>query len=206
MVPPRLPDGHVSALADSARPLANSSGELLDRAKRGDRAALDELVERYLPALRRWASGRLPRRVRDIADTADLLQDTLLQTFKRIDGFVPEGDGALFAYLRQAVLNRIRLEFRRERARPPRADLDSRHPDASPSPLDHAVAAELWTHYEVALERVSEHDRHLIVARLERGRSYAQIASGTGRPNANAARSAVVRALMRLADEMRHVE
>ena len=59
------------------------------------------------------ASGRLPRWARDTADTQDLVQETLFQTFKKIEKFEARGEGALFAYLRQAILNRIRDELRR---------------------------------------------------------------------------------------------
>src|SRR5689334_13929045 len=85
---------------------------LLTRARAGDAAALDDLFGRYLPALRRWASGRLPRWARDLADTHDLVQEALAQTFKRVDGFQHRGEGAWQAYLRQAVMNRIRDELR----------------------------------------------------------------------------------------------
>ena len=52
-----------------------SSVELLERARAGDSDALDRLLGRYLPRLRRWASGRLPRRARDLSDTDDLVQE-----------------------------------------------------------------------------------------------------------------------------------
>src|SRR5688572_17977758 len=90
-----------------------SSQTLLARAQTGDRAALDSLIARYLPRLQRWATGRLPRWARDVADTQDLVQETLFHTFQRISAFEPRGEGALYAYLRQAVLNRIREELRR---------------------------------------------------------------------------------------------
>ncbi len=53
-----------------------------------------------------------------------LVQDTLLQTFKRIDAFEPRRVGALQAYLRQAVLNRLRDELRRKGRQPPTVELD----------------------------------------------------------------------------------
>ena len=61
---------------------AESTFQLLAQARAGDRTALDTLFARYLPPLRRWATGRLPRWARDVSDTQDLVQDTLLQTFK----------------------------------------------------------------------------------------------------------------------------
>src|SRR5690349_14530494 len=91
---------------------------LLTRARSGDAHALDDLFGRYLPPLRRWAHGRLPRWAREMTDTQDLVQDALLQTFKKIGGFDCRGEGALQAYLRQAVMNRIRDELRRVARRP----------------------------------------------------------------------------------------
>ena len=38
----------------------DSSVDLLLKAQAGDNEALDRLLARYLPRLRRWASGRLP--------------------------------------------------------------------------------------------------------------------------------------------------
>ena len=84
-----------------------STLSLLERARAGDAAALDTLIARHLPRLRRWASGRLPHWARDGVDTTDLVQDTLLQTFRRMDRFEARGEGALQAYLRQGVLNRM---------------------------------------------------------------------------------------------------
>src|SRR3954452_22439030 len=86
---------------------------LLRRAAEGDGEAADRLFSRYAPALRQWARGRLPRFARDIADTSDIVQETLLQTFRNLDHFEYRGDGALLAYLRQSLMNRIREELRR---------------------------------------------------------------------------------------------
>src|ERR1700752_2019945 len=110
---------------EDPRPPEESSLALLERARAGDRDALDALMARHLPRLRRWASGRLPQGARDVADTQDLVQDTLLQTFKRIGQFESRGEGALQAYLRQGILNRIRDEHRRAGRRPGTEGLDS---------------------------------------------------------------------------------
>ena len=168
----------------------------------GDRDALDVLFARYLVPLRRWTRGRLPTWVRDIADTDDLVQDTLLQTFKRIELFEADRSGALQAYLRQAVMNRIRNEFRRLRRREPAVVLDTDAATDDPSPLDEAIGAELVDEYEQALLRLRPEERDAIVGRIDMDLSYQELAETLGRPNANAARSAVVRALLRLAEEM----
>lgn len=95
-----------------------ASLDLLARARAGDPEALNQLAARYLPRMRRWASGRLPRWTRDLAETDDLIQDSLFQTFRRLDAIDIEHEGALQAYLRQAVMNRIRDHFRRAGRRP----------------------------------------------------------------------------------------
>lgn len=192
--------------APAAGPVADlgdqPSADLLARAQAGDRAALDILFERYLVPLRRWASGRLPRWARDIADTQDVVQDTLLQTFKRVE-FLERGEsGSLQAYLRQAVMNRIRDEFRRSRRRPGREPVDSGQPAVDASPLEAAIGTEILTTYEKALGRLRADEREAIVGRIEMGLSYEELADVLERPTANAARSVVVRALVRLAEEM----
>ena len=181
-----------------------STLSLLTRAREGDRSALDELFARCLPNLRRWARGRLPVWARDLADTQDLVQDALLETFKHVDGFEHRGQGALQAYLRQAILNRIRNELKRVGRRPAATDLAPELVDSNQSPLEAAIGAEAIARYDAALARLSEDDRELVVARLELDLSYLDVADATGRPTANAARMAVSRALVRLAEEMKH--
>ena len=180
----------------------HSSLTLLERARAGDRAALESLVARHLPRLQRWASGRLPRWARDMADTQDLVQETLFQTFKRIERFEPRGEGALLAYLRQAILNRVREELRRAKRRPPRSALDSEAEDNARSPLEEAIGQEALERYERALAMLRREDRELVVARIELGYTNQEIAELFDKPSANAARMAAERAIVRLAKEM----
>jgi len=179
-----------------------STLDLLQRARQGDQEALNALFERYLPALRRWARGRLPRWTRDLRDTDDLVQETLVQTLGRLDAFQPRHEGALQAYLRQAVVNRVRDEVRRVGRRPAVGELDEELMDRGVSPLDEAIGQEAAARYEAALQRLRPEERELIVARVEMGNGYEQIAAAHGKPSADAARMGVARALVRLAEEM----
>jgi RNA polymerase sigma factor (sigma-70 family) len=181
---------------------ADSSAELLVRARAGDREALESLLRLYVPALRRWARGRLPQWARDAAETEDLVQDTVLKTFKRLDTFDFRHDGALRAYLREAVMNRIRDECRRVRRRPEIAALDERAPDGGVSPLEAAIGVEAVERYEAALGALRDEERQAIVARVEMGFSYQEIAIMLGKPSPDAARVAISRALVRLAEAM----
>jgi RNA polymerase sigma factor (sigma-70 family) len=181
---------------------AEATLQLLQRARAGDRSALDALVARYLPRLQRWASGRMPIWARDVADTDDIVQEAVLRTFARLDEFEPRREGALQAYLRQAILNRIRDELRRAASRPPSIELDPHSPDPGASPFEHAVGTEMAERYEAALTSLSDDDREAIVARVELGGTYEEVAAALGKPTADAARMAVGRALLRLAEAM----
>src|SRR5262249_24431183 len=116
---------------------AASTFELLELAKAGSSPAVNALFTRYLPPLRRWARGRLPRFARDMLDTDDLVQETVFQTLRRVQSFEPQHEGALQAYLQQAVVNRIRDEVRRAARHPASEDLqDDAFVDDAASPLD----------------------------------------------------------------------
>ena len=195
-------DRNDSREPSSDRPELHSSLTLLERARAGDREALESLIGRYLPRLQRWASGRLPRWARDMAETQDLVQEALFQTFKRIERFEPRGEGALHAYLRQAILNRIREELRRAKRRPARSELDSAAEDDARSPLAAAIGQEAIDRYERALAQLRPDDRELVVARIELGYTNREIAELLDKPTPNAARMATERAVVRLAKEM----
>jgi RNA polymerase sigma factor (sigma-70 family) len=179
---------------------------LLERARAGDADALDRLFARHVKPLRRWISGRLPKWARDMADTDDLVQDALLQTFKRIEVFDPRGPGALQAYLRQAVFNRVRDELRRKGRRPESTDLDGVELASDQSPLEEAIGSEAVDRYERALQRLRPDEREAIVARVELGYTYEELAEALGKPTPDAARKAAQRALLKLASEMKDGE
>jgi RNA polymerase sigma factor (sigma-70 family) len=175
---------------------------LLERASEGDQEAIDLLFARYVRPLNRWARGRLPVAVRDLADTQDMVQDAMLQTLRHVDSFEHRGTGSFFAYLRQAVLNRITEEFRRKARRPERGVVDSQIASPDVSPVEQAIGSETLARYEHALECLSSTDREAIIARVELGLSHREIAELLGKSSADAARMAVARALARLADLM----
>ena len=181
-----------------------STFQLIERAHAGDQEALERLFARHLKPLQRWARGRLPKWARDLADTDDLVQDTLLQTFKRIEDFEPRRVGALQAYLRQAVLNRIRNELRRNGRQPHATDLEGLEVESVESPLEQAIGREAVERYEGALKRLTAEEREAIIARVEMGYSYEELAEALGKPTSEAARKAAHRALVRLAQEMEH--
>jgi len=172
---------------------------LIEQIRAGDKSALDRLLRRFLPLLTRWASGRLPRGARDLSDTEDLVQETIISALRHLDHIEIRGEGALQAYLRRAVLNRIRDELRRHGRRGLVETLDENVRAKEDSPLEIAIGNEALERYEAALSRLSSGDREAVIARIELGQTYAEIASVLGKPSTEAARMAVNRALARLA-------
>lgn len=187
----------------STRDLTDSTCALLTRARDGDSEALNQLFASQIGPLRQWATGRLPRWARDLADTQDLIQETTLHAFERLAHFRPNGNGSLQAYLRQALKNRIRNEFRRAARHPSGESISPDVPADRTSPLDAAIRGENRARYERALSRLSPRDGTLLRARLDFGFSYDELARLFQKPSANAARMATARVLLRLAAELK---
>jgi RNA polymerase sigma-70 factor (ECF subfamily) len=181
---------------------AESTFELLARVRAGDSPALEELCARYVPRLRRWAHGRLPSWARGTQDTQDLVQDTMLRVVQQVGTFEARHEAAFQVYLRHALMNRVRDEIRRARRKPAPQPLDSDHEASEPSPLEQAIGRQALERYDAALERLKPQDREAIIARVEMGLPYADIARALGKPSAAAAHMAVSRALVRLVEEM----
>lgn len=159
---------------------------------------MEALMGRYLARLQRWASGRLPTGARGLLDTDDLVQDALLNTFRRLEHFEPHHDGALLAYLREAVANGIRNELRRVALDVDGSIEPDGLPSSAPSPLEHVVTRESLDRYEQALAQLDENDRAAIIARFEMGYSYDALARALDRPSPDAARKLTERALRHL--------
>jgi RNA polymerase sigma factor (sigma-70 family) len=173
---------------------------LLARAQRGDANALERLVLRYLPRLRRWAR-RLPSWVRSATDTSDIVHDVILHTLSRVDVFQPQSRRALAGYLRAAVRNRIADEQRRALRWMTDPTVETL-PSQAPTPLQLAIDAETERRYRAALNQLGRRDRDLIVAHLELDYTHAQLGCMIGR-SPHAARMALSRAIGRLAERMR---
>jgi RNA polymerase sigma-70 factor, ECF subfamily len=172
---------------------------LLDRARRGDAVAREELLARLLPRLRGWAHGRLPGRARGSVDTDDLVQVTLIKAVDRLDSFEPRHEGAFLAYLRRILLNQLRDEIRR--TVPGRETVTEEIPDTL-SLVEEAIGKQVLERYEEALQKLDARQREAVILRIEFGYRHDEVAEAVGCASANAARMLVSRGLMRLAEAL----
>ena len=175
---------------------------LVARAKAGDSSAIDALFERHRVALSHWAHGRLSRKMRDLKDTDDLVQEAMHRALRRVDSFEPRREGSFLAYLCQIVTNLIRDEARRHKSLPRREELPADIEDGSPTPVDDAIGSDTNRRYQRALERLPEDKRRAVLMRVEMGLSYREIGEELDRSTPNAARLLVSRGLERLSREM----
>ncbi len=176
---------------------------LINRAQAGDDAALEQLCARLRPRLFRWATGRLPLRARGCIDTGDLVQESMIRTVRRFGDLKDLDPGDFSAYLRTAVLNRIRDELRRVEVRPYSSALHESAADSSPSPLEQTIGLDQTEQFEWAMERLKPEDQAAIFLRIELDLSYGDLAELLGKPSPDAARMAARRALLRLAEKIR---
>jgi RNA polymerase sigma-70 factor, ECF subfamily len=186
-----------------AGPLApEDTIDLLALVKQGDDEARNRLVERCIPPLRRWARGRLPLAHRGMLETADLVQDAVMAAIGKLQAFESRHQGALQAYLRQAVKYRISDLIRKGKRRPRQTDLNGDVADEQTSPLDRLIGARNVERYEEALAQLRPEDREAIIGRMEMQYSYAELAVVLDKPTAEAARLAVTRAMKQLASRL----
>lgn len=176
----------------------DSTIELVLKAQSGDRFALEALLQRCLPSLRRWAHGKLPPRARDSMDTNDLVQEVTLRVLVRLDTFEPRHVGAMQAFLRKAVINKIRDEVRRVSRRPIHTEPMETIPSDEETPEEIFIRKQAYDRYQAALTRLTSKNRELVVARIEAQWAIQQVMDYFGFVTIAAARMAVTRALRRL--------
>jgi len=183
-----------------------SSVELLLGARSGNNDALNQLLDRYLPRLSRWASGRLPKNLRTMLDTGDVVQDAIISALPHLSTLEVRTERAFWVYLKQIVRYRIIDLHKRASRRPMRHEMPEDVPTAAPTPLEAAIGAEALERYEVALDSLTKEEFRAVVLRTELGLGYKDIATELGKASPDAARMAVSRAIKRLAVEMKRLQ
>jgi RNA polymerase sigma-70 factor (ECF subfamily) len=90
--------------------MESNSGEtarLLDLARCGDEAALNEVFARHRARLRRMVELRLDRRLQARIDASDVIQEAYVDVVRRLDEYLREPSYPLFLWLRLIVGERL---------------------------------------------------------------------------------------------------
>jgi RNA polymerase sigma-70 factor (ECF subfamily) len=86
---------------------ANDTADLLQRARAGDQAAVNDLFTRHRDRLRRMVELRLDRRLQGRIDASDVIQDAYLDVVSRLDDYLRDPRLPLFLWLRLIVGERL---------------------------------------------------------------------------------------------------
>jgi RNA polymerase sigma-70 factor (subfamily 1) len=188
------------------------TARLFDAATSGDAAALDELLERYLPQLHAFVHARMGPALRPRESSMDVVQSVCRQVLAARSGFDFQGEERFRAWLFTSALNKIREKHRhhhldkRDIARERNADAGDGNPIAEfahlLTPSQEAVGRETAAALAAALDALTEEHREVItLARLVR-LPHRVIAEVMGRTEP-ATRQLLGRALLRLTTELR---
>lgn len=123
---------HVKS--DDSQTQLLSDGALVARAQEGERWAMDELLRRHAPAMRRLAS----RMLAGSPDAEDVMQEAFVRAFQAIPGF--KGNSAFSTWLYRIVVNAC-LMHRRKRT-PHFVPMDG----VDGAPADAVLASEIAAH------------------------------------------------------------
>jgi RNA polymerase sigma-70 factor (ECF subfamily) len=188
---------------------------LLEGARRGDPAALNEIFSRHRERLRRMVALRLDRRLQGRVDASDVIQDGYVDVTRRLDEYLREPRLPLFLWLRLVVGERL-LKLHRQHLGAQMRDAGrevSLFREALPaassaalaaqllgkhtSPAQAAVRAERLLRLQEALNTLDPADREVLALRHFEELTRAETAQVLGIEEAAAAKR-YVRALKRL--------
>jgi len=177
-------------LAERASATGAGPGEderkLIERSRRGDLAAFDELVRRY----ERSVYNTAYRLSGSYDDASDIAQEAFVRAWNNLKSF--RGDSAFSTWLYRIVTNVFLDERKRRRARPHRSleeelDLDEssvtrQFEDPSPGPQERAEGDERRRLLEQAIATLPEAQRVMVVLYHTQGLAYEEIAEITRLP------------------------
>ncbi len=158
---------------------ADETQKLLERAHGGDEGAFDQLFQRHRAKLRRAIALRMDRRVAARIDASDVVQDTYLEAFKRLPGYLQQPGMPFYVWLRWIAHEKVLALHRHHLGAEKRAathEVPLLPADRSaalvniiagrePSPSQELAKTELAEHLRLALGQLDSDERDLILWR-----------------------------------------
>lgn len=162
---------------------------LLQSAEAGDRQAFEELFARHRAYLRQVIEMRLDSRLQARLDPSDVIQETHLEAFRRLQDYLDRRPMPFRLWLRKTAQERLQMLTRhhlgaarraagREQAAPDRSSLLlAQHlVAAGPSPLQRLELEEAARQVHEALDQLGEADREVLIMRNLEGLSNQEVA------------------------------
>jgi RNA polymerase sigma-70 factor, ECF subfamily len=153
--------------------------DLLDRARGGDEAAFEELFRRHRVRLKQVIRFRMDPRLAARADASDILQETYLEAFRRLPKYLESEKMPFYLWLRWIAREKVMAMYRRHLGAERRAiaqEVPLLPTDSSaefvrgvmspgPTPSQNLAKAELAERLRVALGKLDQEERDLILWR-----------------------------------------
>jgi RNA polymerase sigma-70 factor (ECF subfamily) len=182
---------------------------ILEGARAGDPAAVEELHRRFAPAVFARVRSRQPLALRRWYDTADIGQSVFLEVLRDLPRFEDRGEQAFRHWLYVKAENKVRMKLRKDVGPGKRrwqAPLEAYDATArGDGPVTAASAREERARLERALKALEPAQRNLIQLRTRDGLSYADMAERLALPSSDAARVRYARALLALREQWQAV-
>jgi RNA polymerase sigma-70 factor (ECF subfamily) len=171
---------------------------LLDRARQGDDAAINGLLERHRAAIRRMIDRRMDRVVQRRVDASDIVQDVMLEANRRLGSYLANPTMPFQLWLRHMARDRLIDAHRRHRVASTRsldrevplvtadggnqsqADLIGQLADRELTPAATATWRELERRFAAAVDELDADDRTIVLLRHFEHLSTAEAATALG--------------------------
>jgi RNA polymerase sigma-70 factor, ECF subfamily len=168
--------------------------ELLDRARQGDRNAVEQLLGMFRESLRRMIALRLDPALTARLDASDVVQDVLVEASRRMDDYLRASAMPFHLWLRHIAKDHVidahrkhrkaqRRSIDREQSLVPRGlaenssiELMGQILDQEMTPATAAIRQELEQRLAQAIGKLDEDDREIILMRLYEQLSNQEIA------------------------------
>ena len=195
-------------------PTSPETVELLQRARQGDAAAVDQLLQRHREPVRRLIGLRMDPAIVARLDASDVVQEVLLEASRRLPEYLREGTMPFHLWIRHIAKDHIIDAHRRHRQAQRRAvdreqAMMPRHaPDRSSAeliqlldpeltPASAAIRQEMERRLHAAIAELGEDDRDILLMRHFEQLSNQEVAEALGL-TAAAASMRYLRAVRRL--------
>jgi len=186
--------------------------ELIERARRGDARACEQLLAAHRDRLRRMVAVRLDRRLAARVDPSDVVQEVLVDACAQLSAYLKERPLPFYPWLRQLAWGRL-IELYRKHVLAQRRSVTREEAPALPdesvlelaerlvasgsTPSRRLIRDELRTRVRQALLELAERDREVLVMRHLEQMPMAEIAAVLG-VSEGAVKVRHLRALQRL--------
>ncbi len=156
-----------------------TDAELVERAQAGDRAAMQQLMERY----QRRVLGVAVGIVKNPDDALEIVQDTFVRVFQNLSSF--KGESSFYTWIYRIVVN-MAIDYQRRASKRPASEFDDALPpsedpigdgntDVGRDPFEKVRSRELGEKIFAAIDELTPSHRAVILLREIEGLSYEEI-------------------------------